>query len=173
MKESWIFKKIFEDLGREFATAENMFNRIFITTGESETSVKRNVPYYYGYQIIVGPDGKPHISEFGNVKLSKKALVESDIRQPLIDATFSEKDSTYVVTAEMPGVTKEDIKVKISEKTLVISAERADKKYYSEFPLDLELNANSAKVRYINGILEIKIKTKEQPKPNSTNVKVE
>lgn len=173
VKESWIFKKIFEDLDREFATAENMLNRIFITTGESETSVKRNVPYYYGYQIIVGPDGKPHISEFGNVKPSKKALVESDIREPLVDARFSEKDSTYVVTAEMPGVTKEDIKVKISEKTVVISAERADKKYYSEFPLDLELNANSAKVRYINGILEIKIKTKEQPKPNSTNVKVE
>lgn len=173
VKESWNFKKIFEDLNREFATAENMLNRNFITTGESKTSVKRNVPYFYGYQIIVGPDGKPHISEFGNVKPSKKALVESDIREPLVDAMFNEKDSTYVVTAEMPGVTKEDIKVKISEKTVVISAERADKKYYSEFPLDLELNANSAKVRYINGILEIKIKTKEQPKPKSTGVKVE
>lgn len=161
MKESWNFKKIFEDLDREFATAEHMLNQIFTTIGESWTSVNRNVSYYYGYQIIVGPDGKPHINESGNVKLSKKALVESDIREPLVDSTFNEKDSAYVVTAEMPGVTKEDIKVKISEKTVVISAERADKKYYSEFPLDLELNANSAKLRYINGILEIKIKTKE------------
>jgi HSP20 family protein len=168
VKESWNFKKIL-DLDKEFATAENMLNRIFITTRESETSVKQNVPYFYDYQIIVGPDAKPHISEFGNVKPSKKALVESDKREPLVDATFNEKDSTYVITAGMPGVTKEDIKVKISEKTVVISAERADKKYYSEFPLDHELNANSVKLRYINGILEIKIKTKEQLKPKSTD----
>jgi HSP20 family molecular chaperone IbpA len=40
--------------------------------------------------------------------------VESDIREPLVDTTFNEQDITYVVTAEMPGVIKEDIKVKIS-----------------------------------------------------------
>lgn len=69
LKESWIFKKIFEDLDREFTTAENMLNRIFITTGESETSVKRNVSYYYGYQIIVGPDGKPQMVNLTLVNL--------------------------------------------------------------------------------------------------------
>lgn len=96
--------------------------------------------------------------------------MESDVREPIVDTTFNEQDITYVVTAEMPEVTKEDIKVKISWKTVVISSEHVEKKYHSEFPLDLELNTNSAKVRYQNGILEIKIKTKEQPKPKSTDV---
>ena len=38
--------------------------------------------------------------------------MESDIREPLVDTAFNEQDITYVVTAEMPGVTNEDIKVK-------------------------------------------------------------
>ena len=53
--------------------------------------------------------------------------MESDIREPLVDTAFNEQDITYVVTAEMPGVTKEDIKVKISWKTVVISSENVEK----------------------------------------------
>ena len=67
-------------------------------------------PFYYGYQITVGPNGKPHVREFGNVKPGARGLVEqSTIRQPLVDTAVDEKNNTLTITAEMPGLSKEDI----------------------------------------------------------------
>ena len=174
-KETFSFRKLFDDMDREFATAEEMLNRMFRTRKEGNTQpLKGNFPYYYGYQVTVGPDGRPRVKEFGNVRPTMSGLVEqSEIRDPLVDTNFNEKENTYVVTAEMPGVTKEDIKVSISEHIVTIRAEHGDKKYLSEIPLDVKLDDTSTKATYTNGILELKIKAKEQPKPKSKAIKVE
>jgi HSP20 family protein len=174
-KQPFSFRKSFDDMDREFATAEEMINRMFRTVREGDTQpLKGNVPYYYGYQITVGPDGRPRVKEFGNVRPIMSGLVEqSEIRDPLVDTNFNEKENTYVVTAEMPGVTKEDIKVSISEHTITIRAEHGDKRYLSEIPFDVKLNDTSTKATYTNGILELKIKAKEQPKPKSKVIRVE
>ena len=174
-KEPFDFRKIFNDFDSEFSTAEEMLSRIFRTGWEGdEQPLVRNSPYYYGYQINVGPDGKPHVREFGNVRPAKRGLVEqSEIRQPLVDTNFNEKENTYVITAEMPGITKEDIKVSVSQQTVTIRAERAQKKYLTEIPFDVELDDTSAKATYTNGIVEVKIKTKERPKLKSKEIKVE
>ncbi len=174
-KEPFDFRKIFDEFDREFSTAEEMLGRIFRTVREGdEQPLVRNSPYYYGYQINVGFDGKPHVREFGNVRPAKRGLVEqSEIRQPLVDTNFNEKENTYVITAEMPGITKEDIKVSVSQQTVTIRADRAQKKYLTKIPFDVELDDTSAKATYTNGIVEVKIKTKEQPKLKSKEIKVE
>jgi HSP20 family protein len=73
----------------------------------------------------------------------------------------------------MPGVTKEDIKVSVSQQTVTIKADRGGKKYLAEIPLDVELYDASTKATYTNGIVEIKIKAKDQPKLKSKEIKVE
>src|SRR5215213_3788834 len=174
-KETFSFRKLFDDIDREFATAEKMLNKIFITAREGDTQqLKGNFPYYYGYQISVGSDGRPRIKEFRNVRPAMSGLVEkSEIRDPLVDTNFNEKENTYIVTAEMPGVSKEDIKVSVSQQTVTIKADRGGKKYLAEIPLDVELYDASTKATYTNGIVEIKIKAKDQPKLNSKEIKVE
>ena len=174
-KEQINFRKIFDNLDREFSTAEEMLSRIFRTIREGDAQpLGNNSPYYYGYQISVGPDGKPHVREFGNVRPTMRGLVEqSEIRKPLVDTNFNEKENTYVITAEMPGVTKEDIKLSVSQQTVTIRADHAGKKYLAEIPIDVELDDASAKATYTNGIVELKIKTKEQPKLKSKEIKVE
>ncbi len=164
--------RIFEEMDKEFAEAEEMLNRVFRTAHERPESV--NGPYFYGYQITVGPDGKPHVREFGNVKPTAKGLVEqSGLREPLVDTTVDEKENRLIITAEMPGVTKQDIKVSITENSVTIHAEKGDKKYHTEIPSNTELDDKSAKATYANGILELKIKMKEPAKPKATEVKVE
>ena len=59
------------------------------------------------------------------------------------------------------------------EQTVTIKAEHKEKKYLSEIPFDVELDDTSFKTTYTNGILELKIKAKEQPKPKSKAIKVE
>lgn len=162
------------DIEKEFANAEEMLNRMFRTVKEVKPQDVTSFPYYYGYQVTVGPDGKPHVREFGNIRASPKGLVEqSGVRQPLVDTAINKKDNTLTITAEMPGISKQDIKVNISDQYVSIHAEKDDKKYHTDIPLSSELDNASAKAIYTNGILELKIKLKEPPKSKSREVRVE
>lgn len=175
-KDPWGFRdRFFEQIDNEFSEAEDMLNRMFRTVRETgTTNTSETGPYFYGYQITVGPEGKPHIKEFGNVRPSSKGLIEqSTVRQPLVDTTFNEKENTMIITAEMPGITKEDVKVSMQEGLVTIHAEKGNKKYHTELPVDKELDSDSTKASYINGILELKIHFKKALKSKSKEIKVE
>jgi HSP20 family protein len=168
-------RRLFEDFDKEFSEAEEMLGRMFRTVREMNPSdITGTFPYYYGYQITVGPDGKPHVKEFGNVRPSARGLVEqSGFREPLVDTALDEKENMLTITAEMPGVTKQDIRVNISEDHVSIRAEKGEKKYHTDVPVNVALDDASAKATYANGILELKIKLKQPAKPKAREVKVE
>ena len=174
-RDPWGFSnRIFEEMDKEFSDAEDMLNRMFRTVRQSSAGESQSFPYYYGYQITVGPDGKPHIREFGNARPSAKGLIEqSTVRQPLVDTSLDEKDNTLTITAEMPGITKQDVKVAVDDGLVTISAEKGEKKYHTELPIDSELDSDTAKATYTNGILELKIKLKKPPKAKAKEIKVE
>jgi HSP20 family protein len=174
-KDPWGFRdSFFEQIDKEFSEAEDMLNRMFRTVRETGTTTSQESPYFYGYQITIGPEGKPHIREFGNIRPSSKGLIEqSTVRQPLVDTRFNEKENTMVITAEMPGITKEDVKVSMEEGLVTIHAEKGNKKYHTELPVEKELDTDSTKASYINGILELKIQFKKSAKPKSKEIKVE
>ena len=165
----------FGDIDREFAEAEEMMNRMLRTVRDTRPEeLATTFPYFYGYQVTVGPDGKPHVREFGNVKPSPKGLVaQSEAREPLVDTAFDEKENMMTITAELPGVSKHDIKVQVSEGYVSIHAEKGEKKYHTDVPVQIALDDRSAKATYTNGILELKIKVKIPSKPKATDVKVE
>jgi HSP20 family protein len=170
---------IFEEIDKEFAVAEDMLNRMFKTVREigprtaAEGTAAIEYPYYYGYQLTVGPDGKPKMREFGNVRPTSRGLVEhTEVRQPLVDTVLNEKENTLTITAEMPGIDKENIQVNLGDQSVSIHAEKGDKKYHTDIPVNVEL-ADSAKAIYTNGILELKIKLKESSKPKGKAIKVE
>jgi len=174
-RDSWGFRdRFFEQIEKEFSDAEDMLNRMFRTVAESGADSSNTQPYFYGYQVTVGADGKPHIREFGNVRPSQKGLIEqSEVRQPLVDTSFNEKENTMIITAEMPGITKEDVKVTMEEGLVKIHAEKGNRKYHTEIPVDKELDADTTKASYINGVLELRIQSKKLLKPKSKEIKVE
>jgi HSP20 family protein len=73
----------------------------------------------------------------------------------------------------MPGVTKQDVKVKMSQDYVSIHAEKGEKKYHTDIPVNVELDDQSAKATYSNGILELKIKLKAPPRAKGRDVQVE
>jgi HSP20 family protein len=174
-RDSWGFRdRFFEQVEKEFSDAEDMLNRVFKTVVESGADGSNTQPYFYGYQISIGTDGKPHIREFGNVRPSQKGLVEqSEVREPLVDSSINEKENTMIITAEMPGITKEDVKVTMEEGLVKIHAEKGNKKYHTELPVDKELDEDTTKASYINGVLELRIQFKKPLKPKSKEIKVE
>ncbi|HVP92420.1 MAG TPA: archaeal heat shock protein Hsp20 [Acidobacteriota bacterium] len=146
------------------------------------STTKEFGPFVYGYSMTIGPDGKPQIREFGNVKPSTSPERESfgtrrprldvkEEREPLVDVINT--DGEVKVVVELPGVEKEDIKLYGTEKTLTISVDKPQRKYYKEIDLPALVDSKTAKSNYKNGVLEVTLtKKKEQKKPKGEPIEV-
>jgi HSP20 family protein len=128
---------------------------------------------FYGFQVNVGPDGKPRVREFGNVKPTRRGTLEIGSREPFVDVVTNDKDQTLKVVAEMPGVQKENFELQATEDSLAIRAKNGDRIYDTTVPLNTPVVPDTAKASYRNGVLEVVLKLKESPKPKGTNIKVE
>ena len=168
----------FEDVDRMFREMEKMMEEEFKTFSSrvpkdyvrerklpDGRTVRELGPFVYGYSVKIGPDGKPEVSEFGNVKPSRfgRPRVKEE-REPLVD--IIETDGEVHIVAELPGVEKNDIKLHGTGDTLTISVDTLHHKYYKEITLPAKVNVKEAKTEYKNGVLEVTLpKIKEDKKP--------
>jgi len=130
-------------------------------------------PFVYGYSVTVGPDGKPIIREFGNMKPTfrgREPLELSDKREPLVDI-FEDRDSVKVV-AEVPGVEKDDIRLDAEGRSLTISVDAA-RKYYKRVELPADVDIETAKATYKNGILEVTFSKQKPEEPKGKKIKID
>src|SRR3954469_7984183 len=180
----------FDDIHKEMNRMFNVLNDISKTAPnelirEYETSdgskVREVGPIVYGYSMTIGPDGKPHVREFGNVKAGKNIVGQhlgakpqiSAEREPLSDITTT--DNEVKVILEMPGINKEDIKINAyDEKVEIKTAENAQRKYHKIIDLPKQADLETARSTYNNGILEVTFdKKKEENKPKGKEIKIE
>jgi HSP20 family protein len=103
--------------------------------------------------------------------MGRHALVPVDYREPYAD--LQETDDEVIVTAEMPGVDKGDINLKVGDDRLEITAEkkheseekkrdvylaeRSYSKFYKALSLPTKVLVDKAKATYKNGVLEIRL----------------
>jgi len=130
-------------------------------------------PFIYGYSMIIGPDGKPVIREFGNVHPSRCGPQIKEDREPLIDVIST--NGEVRVVAELPGVEKKDIKLHVLDDTVTISVDTPNRKYYKEAKLKEEVETKSAKTSFKNGVLEVTLqKAKaERHRPKGESIEIE
>lgn len=175
------FDKMRSEFEDQFKNIENRDPKDLIREYESPGGGKiREVgPLVYGYSMTVGPDEKPKIREFGNVKsplsrgsFSQTTPVILSEREPLADVATTDKEIKVVV--EMPGVSKENIKVNAYDSSVEISTtEGAQRKYHEIIELPPEADIETAKSSYNNGILEITFQKKQQSKPKGKEIKID
>jgi len=160
-EESGFFNDEFmEQMMRE---VERMMKQFQLDPNDPEAIKKKLGPMVWGWNMSIGPDGKPQFKEFGNVKPSVKGSpVASKDREPLIDVFIEDKQVRVI--AEMPGVDKKDINVKTTENKIVISAISGDRNYSCERDLSVKINPKTANAKYRNGILELTVERKEPAK---------
>jgi len=158
------FDRLFKSMSRSFVNLDDLFEDVRSTGSISG-------PFYYGYVMTVGPDGRPVVKEYGNVKPG--LVPTSDTREPLVDTLVDDKEKLVRLIAEMPGVEKKDVKIVVDGKIVNIDAERGDKKYHVKVPIEHKVDENSVKASYKNGILEIIFKQLAEEKPKGKTVEVE
>jgi HSP20 family protein len=165
----------FGDIDRMFSEMEKMMEEEFKKFSENVpkdyvkerklpdgSTVKEFGPFVYGYSMKIGPDGKPEIQQFGNIKKSLKGPEVKEEREPLVDIV--ETNTEIRVVAELPGVEKTDIKLHGTEDSLTISVDTPQYKYYKEVTLPAKVKVKDAKSTYKNGVLEVVIPKAEAPK---------
>lgn len=149
---------------------ENMYHERRLPDG----SVRREYgPFVYGYSVKIGPDGKPVIREFGNMKPSGRGEGEpplnlQDRREPLVDVI--EDDDSIKVVAELPGVEKEDIKLYADSNGLTINVDNPQKRFYKELEFPALVDESTARSTYKNGVLETTFKKKKGGKSKQIRV---
>jgi HSP20 family protein len=180
----------FEDMRREMERMfEEQFKDIQSTAPkelvrEYETSeggkVREIGPLVYGYSVTIGPDGKPQVREFGNIRSSSglggsapgaRAQLRAE-REPLADVVTSDKEVKVVV--EMPGIDKKDIKVNAYDSSVeIFTTDTSQRKYRRIVELPEETDLETAKSTYRNGILEITFNKKEPSKQKGKQINIE
>ena len=190
---SWIFN----DLYREFDEMRTSMERVFAGALKNfENTVPKDLikeyetpeggkvrevgPIVYGYSMTIGPDGKPNIREFGNVKspfagtrrldYQQQPLISAE-REPLVDVSSTDKEVKVIV--EMPGIKKENIKINAYEDTVEITSNHPQRKYHKVIDLPPEADIETVRSTYNNGILEVIFNKKKESKPKGKEIKVE
>src|SRR6266508_665215 len=167
------YEDIFKDIQNK---APKDLVREYETPGGGK--VKEFGPFVYGYSMTIGPDGKPKVREFGNVKSPPRGggsffrtpMISSE-REPLSNITTTDKE--VKVALEMPGVSKQNIKINAYDNSVEVTSTDPDRKYHQVIEIPPETNIETAKSVYNNGILEITFKKKEQTKRKGKQINIE
>ena len=159
-----VFDEIMREFEEEIREIEEEFMR-FVREGRAEV----RGPYYYGVRVTIGPDGVPRVEEFGNIRRRAGRPVITEEIEPMVDVL--DYDNEVLVVAELPGVDKDKIKVKVKDDKLIIKAENK-KKYYKEVELPAKVKPETAKASYKNGVLEVRIQKEEKKEEEDDGVEV-
>jgi HSP20 family protein len=116
----------------------------------------------------------------------EKVAVSETWREPFVD--IFDRGDKFVITVELPGVRKEDIKLRVTEDTVYIEAQIKREKeleeegairierYYTGYRrvirLPEEVIPEKAKARYNNGVLEIELPKKAPKKSEGEGFEV-
>jgi HSP20 family protein len=106
---------------------------------------------------------------------------------PALDV--EEKEGTYVVKADLPGVKKEDIHIELENGTLTLRGERKAEReetrgtwhrvertygnFERRFRLPEGVSENDIHAKYTDGVLELTIPAPKPTEPKAIEVKVE
>ena len=113
-------------------------------------------------------------------------VYRDSIWNPAVDVKENEK--SYVLTADIPGLTKKNVKINVSNGVLTVHGERKEetenkdgKFYYRErhigsfsrsFQLPETVNKDSIQASFKNGVLSIELPKLEESLPKKREVKI-
>jgi HSP20 family protein len=172
------FRREMEDEFEEmFRDMENRVPKDLVKEYQTEDGAKvRQIgPLVYGSTTTIGPDGKPVVREFGNVRpsgsggssFSRPTILPE--RQPLSEISSTDKEVT--VTVELPGVAKEQIKINAYDNQVEVTTDDPKRKYHEVVDLPPGVDLESVKSSFKNGLLEITFtKSSGKPKGKSINI---
>jgi HSP20 family protein len=123
---------------------------------------------------------------FGTVFDSPTPSNGQTLRRWMPAMDLVETDSHVVLSADLPGMTENDVNIEVEDRVLTVSGERKAthettkegyhrvERAFGSFSRSLTLpegvDANAVEANFENGVLEIRIPKPEQPKPRKITI---
>lgn len=168
----------FMDFEREIGGMHERMDKIFkqALDGKIEKQGKGG-PFVYGFSMRTGPDGIPHVQEFGNMSpemmhrfregnnlslpgpgeiQTETGTIALPRREPLTD--IIEHNDHFTITLELPGIDKKDIDLEIKDDILEVNVDTPLRKYFKKLPLPSEVEPKSIDASFNNGVLDVNVK---------------
>lgn len=125
-------------------------------------------------------------SRFGLMDTANNDEYENAVWAPLTD--ISEDKDSYIIKLDLPGVSKEDVKISYLDGQLSISGERKQEKetkelkfhrvertygrYFRSFTLPGVIKEDKIDAEFKNGQLQITVPKAEEAKPKEISIKI-
>ena len=143
------------ELDKYFQELEEDFQQAF-RKGMSGTrgSVR---PFMAGFSFRLEPEGRPSVQFFGD-----NPARTDGVRSPMSEQFLDEKSGLLRLVVDMPGVEKEDIEISAAADSAVVKVEKGPRKYHAEVALKTEVEPETGKAEYRNGVLEISFSLRDK-----------
>ncbi|MHA2029592.1 MAG: Hsp20/alpha crystallin family protein [Candidatus Kariarchaeaceae archaeon] len=161
----------FNDIFKAFTEEFNQMK------GNSSAEMGETGPITFGYSMRIGSDTdyKPEIRQWGNLNeyRQKQGLpaiewpYQKNLKPQIKSASLNnyfvdiiEEDESFKIIVEIPGFTKENLKIEISEDNqgIILQGKSATREIDQVVELPLRIDPKQTKSTMLNGILEIRSK---------------
>ena len=103
----------------------------------------------------VGRRASPRFTSFGD-----NLIGPDGFRAPIYEQ-IPDKEGNLRLLVELPGVEKEDVQISALADKVSLSAEKGERKYKVDIPLEREIDPESGTATLKNGLLEVVFKTRD------------
>jgi len=160
------FERIFDEVQNMFESEEfkDMLEDMF------RNGIDPKNQFMQGFAVDIGADGKPNLKKLGkHSRVAKKNMVETKHAEPVTDIIEGTHD--VAVTVELPGISKKDIDLNVTDENLEIRVNHPDLQYRKTIPLPCTVKPKTTEATYNNGVLDVVVQRK-QKKNEDTGFKV-
>src|SRR5690349_14581141 len=130
-------REMLDELDRYFDEFEKSVEAVIKTSINTGQKVLSR-PVVAGMAMGVGPEGKPSIQFFGD-----NLIGPDGFRAPIYEQVIDESAGTLRLLIELPGIEKEDVQVSALDDKVSLQAERGERRYRVEVPLQRDIDAES------------------------------
>jgi len=159
-----------KDFAEEIERLQNMMKSFMDPEVIKRLQQQSNKPIVSGFSIRMGPNGKVDVEQFGNVAPRGERPIVKDEREPLVDVINKPKEITVI--AELPGVDKKSISLKVAGENNVLEI-FVPHKFSKKVKLPARVKPKLAKANYKNGVLEVNLAKEKEDKQAEGEIPVE
>lgn len=154
------FDKIFERIFKQLKSQDRL--------DPGNSNIKR---WSHGYSMTRGPDGRPLVKEWGTDIPEAPPMKQPD-DEPLSQVDIDRANKTIRVIMELPGLTKESIRITGTETSIRVTASNELRNIDKEIPISAKVDPKTAKATYNNGVLDVTLELIEETVPEGIDIQV-
>jgi HSP20 family protein len=160
-----MLRDLMDEMDKESAELERRIEEAIKPSLSSRQFLRE--PFVAGLAMKVGSDGRPTIQYFGD-----RYRDEEGVRTPIFEQWLDEQKVALTVTVELPGVAKGDIDIGAIDGKVEVKAGTTGRKYELDIPLKKDVDPESGKATYENGILRVVFALREKTNKGYRRVRI-